>query len=149
MNLFLSQYGIHTKSFLYLINCLCNISLYCNVKVPNHQKRVINNLSKHEDIVIMKQDKGRGVMIMDKTKYSEKCLELLSTKQFQTLNFDPTKSTELKVQRMLRKIKSKLPIQDYKHLYPTGSYPGKFYWTAKLHKIEPNGHVDRYWYSDL
>ena len=52
------------------------------------------------------------------------------------------KSTESKVQRMLRKIKSKLPIQDYKGLYPTGSYPGKFYRIAKLHKIQPNGHVD-------
>ena len=39
-------------------------------------------------------------------------------------------------------MKSKLPIQDYKRLYPTGSYPGKFYGTAKLHKIQPNGHVD-------
>ena len=43
---------------------------------------------------------------------------------------------------MLRKIKSKLPIQDYKFLYPAGSYPGKFYGTAKLHKIQPNGHHD-------
>ena len=43
---------------------------------------------------------------------------------------------------MLRKIKSKLPIQDYKHLYPTGLYPDKFYGTAKLHKIQPNGRAD-------
>ena len=27
LTLFLSQYGIHTKPFLHLINCLCNISL--------------------------------------------------------------------------------------------------------------------------
>ena len=27
LNPFLSQYGIHTKPFLHLINCLCNISL--------------------------------------------------------------------------------------------------------------------------
>ena len=43
---------------------------------------------------------------------------------------------------MLRKIKSKLPIQDYKHLYLTGLYPVKFYGTPKLHKIQQNGHVD-------
>ena len=42
---------------------------------------------------------------------------------------------------MLRKLKSKLPIQDYKRLYPSGSYPGKFYATAKLHKIQLNGAV--------
>ena len=28
LNLFLSQYEIHTKLFLYFINCLCNISLF-------------------------------------------------------------------------------------------------------------------------
>ena len=43
---------------------------------------------------------------------------------------------------MLRKIKSTLPIQDYKRLYLIGSYPGKFYGTAKLHKIKLDGHVD-------
>ena len=74
---------------------------YCNVKVPNYQKIVINNLSKHEDIIIMKQCKGSETVMMDKTKYTEKCLALLSAKQFQTLNFDPKKSTESKLQRML------------------------------------------------
>ena len=39
---------------------------YCNVKVPKHQRNVINNLKKRNDIVTMKQDKGRGVVIMDK-----------------------------------------------------------------------------------
>ena len=65
-----------------------------SAKVPNYQKRVVNNLSKREGIIIMKQDKDRGVIIMDKAKYTDKYLELLSEKQFQRLNFDPTKSTE-------------------------------------------------------
>ena len=71
---------------------------------------------KREDIIIMKQDKGSGVVIMDKAKCTEECLALLSTKQVQPLNFNPTKSAESKVQRMLRKMKSKLPIQDCKRL---------------------------------
>ena len=53
---------------------------YCNDKFPNYQKIFINNLYKREDVIIMKQDKGSGVVIMDKTKYTEKCLALLSTK---------------------------------------------------------------------
>ena len=69
---------------------------------------------KRNDIVIIKQDKGRGVVIMDKSKYTEKGLAILSTKQFQKLKLDPTKSTEVKVQRMVRKVKSKLTIQEYK-----------------------------------
>ena len=85
---------------------------YYNVKLQNYQKRASNNLSKREDIIIMKQDKGGGVVIMGNAKYTEKCLALLSTWQFQTLNFEPTKSIEPKVQRILRKMKSKVPIQD-------------------------------------
>ena len=76
---------------------------YCNVNVPNHQRNVINNLMKRNDIVIKKQDKGRGVVIMDKSKHTEKGLTILSTKQFQKLKLDPTKSTEEKGQRMVRK----------------------------------------------
>ena len=43
---------------------------------------------------------------------------------------------------MVRKIKSKLTIQEYKRLYLSGSCPGKFYGTAKLHKIDSKGLVD-------
>ena len=41
-----------------------------NVKVSKHQSNVTNNLMKRNDTVIMKQDKGRGVVIMDKSKYT-------------------------------------------------------------------------------
>ena len=44
----------------------------------------------------MKQGKGRGVVIMDKSKYTEKVLTILSTKMFQELKLDPAKSTEEK-----------------------------------------------------
>ena len=44
----------------------------------------------------MKQDKGRGVVNMNKNKYIEKGLTLQSTKQFQKLNIEPTISTEKK-----------------------------------------------------
>ena len=80
---------------------------YFNVKISNYHKRVLSEL---EDISIMKLVKDRVVVIMDKTKYTKKCLILSPTMQFQTLYFEPKKSTESKVQKMLRKIKSKLPI---------------------------------------
>ena len=67
---------------------------------------------------------------MDRHKYSDKCLRLLLTKQFTVLNNDPTKTLESKVQRTLRKLKSKFTEQEYKKLYPTGSCPWKFYGTA-------------------
>ena len=51
----------------------------------------------------MKQDKGKGIVIMDKTKYQGKCLATLDTNQFVKLNIDPTKEIETKIQRVLRK----------------------------------------------
>ena len=91
----------------------------------------------------MKQDKGRGVVIMDKHKYTEKCLDMLNTKQFSKISVDSTKKTEAKIQRVLRKIKSKLAIQEYHRLYPTGSCSGKFYGIAKIHKLKLNDKVDQ------
>ena len=76
---------------------------------------------------------------MNRDKQHDKYLELLDTKQFQKLNHDPTKTTERKVQNALRKIKSKLSINEYKQIYPTGSSPGKLYGRAKTRKL-----FDRY-----
>ena len=55
---------------------------YCNIKVPYKQRQIIKSLSQKERITIMKADKGRGVIIMNKSKYLEKCLTLLNSEQF-------------------------------------------------------------------
>ena len=44
---------------------------------------------------------------------------------------------------MLRKIKPKLSERKYKVLYPSGSSPGKFYGTVKIHKVPKNGNIDQ------
>ena len=55
----------------------------------------------------MKQDKERGVVIMDNLKYHEKCLMILENENFIKLNRNTTNKTEEKIQRILRKIKNK------------------------------------------
>ena len=75
----------------------------------------------------MKQGKGHGVVIMNHAKYIEECLSILQGKQFMKLDYDPTSKLESRVQRTLRKMKSKLPENIYKNFYPTGSAPGKLY----------------------
>ena len=67
---------------------------------------------------------------------------MFSTKQFTVVENDPTKTLQQKIQRILRKLKSKITDQKYKHSYPTGSQPGKFYSTAKLHKLPVNGNLN-------
>ena len=73
---------------------------YCHVKVPYKQKKIISNLSNRKDIVILKQDKDRGVVIMDRRNYTEKCMSLLSSNQFVHIANYPRKSLESKVQEV-------------------------------------------------
>ena len=61
------------------------------------------------------------VVTLDCTKYIDKCLSMLATKQFSKLDYDPKSKLESKVEQTLRKIKSKLPKNVYKKLYLTGS----------------------------
>ena len=80
---------------------------------------------------------------MDRTDYIQKCNDLLSSSQFKLLETDPTRPTERKLQSLLRKIKPKIPEHLYKQLYPTGSCPGKFYGTAKIHKLKNGDGIDK------
>ena len=106
-------------------------------KTPYKYKKVISNLSKNSNI-ILKQDKGRGVVIMNHTKYLEKCYTILDSNQFTKLDQDPTCYMENEVQRTLRKVKSTMPQNVYSKLYPSGSCPSKFHRTAKMHKLLTN-----------
>ena len=79
---------------------------------------------------------------MGKGKYTEKHMKIHNTKQFCTLQKGPTKTVEVKIQGAVRKIKNKLSSKEYLNIYPTGSSPGKFYGTAKKHKLTPTETID-------
>ena len=83
---------------------------YSQINVPYKYKKVIDNLSKIKNIAILKQDKGRGVVISDSTN-TEKCMALLNTGHFKRLTTDHTAATERKIQKVLRKIKSNFTEQ--------------------------------------
>ena len=116
---------------------------FAKIKVRYKHRKIVYELSKRNDIVILKADKGRGVVILDRRKYTKKCLAILNLTQFQKLNKDPTKTMERKVQNILRKINSKLTINEYKQLYSSGSSPGKCYGTAKIHKLSDDDNVEK------
>ena len=105
-----------------------------------YKQKKISNLSNRKDTVISKQDKGRDVGIMDRSNYTETCVSLLSSNQFAHIANDPIKSLKSKVQQTIQKIKSNLPEQKYKKLYPTGSCLGKVYRTCKITLI-------KWWYQ--
>ena len=69
-------------------------------------------------------------------------MTLLDAEHFKRLTTDPTTATERKIQKVLRKIKSKFSEQEYKRLYGTGLAPAPFYGTAKLHKLKNDSTID-------
>ena len=40
------------------------------IKIPYEHHQAIENLSKRDDVIILKQDKDRGVVLMHKNKYT-------------------------------------------------------------------------------
>ena len=113
------------------------------IKVSYKYQHIIANLTNNKTIKVLKQDKGRGEVIMDSSKYTEKCLGLLENDRFAKTNDYSTKRIESKIQRYVRKLESKITEEEYSKLYPTGSNPGKFYGTTKIHKLSYNDIIDQ------
>ena len=90
------------------------------MKVPLKYKEVIKKSSNNNSIVILKQDKGRRVVVMNPSAYLQKCFTLLNTSQFNKLTKDPTHATGRKIQRAVRKMKLKLQSNLYSKIHPTG-----------------------------
>ena len=81
---------------------LWNVCHKCiKIKVPYKSNHIIANLTNNKTINALKEEKGRGIVIMDSSKYTEKCLGMLENDQFS--NDDPTKSIQSKIKRCVRK----------------------------------------------
>ena len=109
---------------------------YSWINVPQKYQKITDNISRNKYIILTKQDKGRGVVILDKKDYIKKCINILDSKQFKKLKKDPTKALENKMQHSLRKIKQHLDENEYKRIYPIGSRAGLFYTIAKVRKLQ-------------
>ena len=83
----------------------------------------------------MRQDKGRGVVILDKNLYVSKAEEFLNGPEFVELDEDPTKMFQGRVQRTLREMKNCFETKVYDRIYPSSARPGLYYGLAKVHKI--------------
>ena len=115
---------------------------YNRIRVPYKFWKIVEKFSRNNSIMVLKQGKGREVVVIDRKTYTEKCLNLLNTDSFIQLDHDPTKVIQGKIQRSIREIRNNLTKQEYCRLYPTGSSPGKFYGTGKRHKLKKGSSVD-------
>ena len=67
---------------------------------------ILKKLRNNKDIVILRPDKGNGVVIMDAITYKSKMYELLNDEsKFKQLTSDPTKLREGELQRYFTEIK--------------------------------------------
>ena len=51
---------------------------YYRIKISYQYKEIIKTFSNKKDIIILRQDKGRGVVVLNRTSYIEKCSNILT-----------------------------------------------------------------------
>ena len=82
--------------------------MYINIHRPltalkNH--KILQKLKCNKDIVIAHQDKGNGVVILNRDEYIKSMTELISDrKKFRKLKEDPVLKGERALQRTLREL---------------------------------------------
>ena len=106
--------------------------------------KVLKNLRKNKDIVLLKPDKGNGVVILDHSDYDLGIQNIIQDRsKFKPLSQDPTLQREGKLQRLLRKLNKKGHFEDddYSRIYPKGSNPARIYGLPKMHKPRQQGAV--------
>ena len=62
---------------------------YDKIKIESSDQKILDGLLNNRDIVFLRQDKGRGVVILDRAKYIEKSEAFLNGRQFKQLNEVP------------------------------------------------------------
>ena len=100
------------------------------ISYVNSFKPSMNDLKKHEiikrrkhkkDFIILRPDKGHGVVVLDKVVYNKAMVDLLrDNSKFKKLESDLTLRREGQLQRFLRKLKKKglLDSNIYREIYP-------------------------------
>ncbi|XP_069979446.1 uncharacterized protein [Penaeus vannamei] len=99
----------------------------------------VQNLKDDDSTVITRPDKGKGIVILNKTDYYSKISNILAdSSKFKLL--DAYLSSHLlnredKLNRFLRPIKETINEDTYNSILASGSRPGCLYGLPKVHKI--------------
>ena len=110
--------------------------------------KALKRLSKNQNIVIQKADKGNTVVILDKCSYISAIEEILNdNSKFSKLDIPAGKENnhivnlEKRITSALKLLKEKEIIDKctYKSIKPIGSRPGTLYGSGKIHKETRNG----------
>ena len=102
--------------------------------------QLFKNLAANKDVIITKPDKGRGVVILNRSDYIKSMETIVSDQsKFKPIQESMEKFTlriEDKINRFLLKLKNlkKITSDVYNKLRSTGSSPGILYGLPKIHK---------------
>ena len=98
---------------------------------------ILKRLRNNQEIVILRPDKGNGIVIMNRKDYICGMNNIINDRsKFKLLTEDPTSLREGQLKRFLRKLKNEGFFNDvYKSVYPMGSRPARMYSLPKLHKM--------------
>ena len=98
---------------------------------------ILKRLRNNREIVILRPDKGNGVVIMSRKDYICGMNDIIDDRsKFKLLTKDPTSLGEGQLQRSLRKLKNEEFFNDdvCKSVYPTGSRQARMNGLPKSHK---------------
>ena len=136
-----SKYKNNNEELLTKIKLMLHESYKYKNKDNNNCKinvDILDSLKKDSKLVITRPDKGKGIVLLNKSDYIAKTKEILDdTSKFKKLDGDWFKiilKLEDKLNRLLRSIKSKLPESCFDFLFASGSLPGILYGLPKIHK---------------
>ena len=105
--------------------------------INREEIQALAELKRDSSKVIIPDDKGVALVVMDKPDYITKAQDLLDDKRtYKEIPTDPTNKLKTKLISLLKKIKADGGIEEqlYKKMYPTGAVAPKFYGLPKIHK---------------
>ena len=110
------------------------VSSYRPATADLKKLRVLKEIRKNKNIVILKPDKGNCVVVLDQSDYDQGILKIINdTSKFQPIKKDPTLPREGRLQRLLRKLKKDGHLDNvvYENIYPKGFQPARIYGLPK------------------
>jgi hypothetical protein len=99
--------------------------------------QLLKSLKQDKSIIVTRPDKGRGIVLMNKSDYLSKMHAILNdSTKFSCLFVDPTIKRERSLINLLNRLKKNGHISPefYYKAKPTGSNPGRLYGLPKIHK---------------
>ena len=104
--------------------------------LTKEQRQALKELKTDDKNTIYPFDKGSGLVLIPKEMAIDKLREQIGESKL--VEKDPTAAFARKIQTEIRKVKSKLSINEYRDIYPSDPRPPCMYGVIKAHKPEKN-----------